>query len=43
MPLLPNLMLSERTEESMAINRIRSGAIIIAALGAILGPIVFPG
>jgi metallo-beta-lactamase family protein len=33
MPLLPNLQLSQRTEESMAINRIRSGAIIIAGSG----------
>jgi metallo-beta-lactamase family protein len=33
MPLLPNLRLSQRTEESMAINRIRSGAIIIAGSG----------
>lgn len=33
MPLLPNLHLSQRTEESMAINRIRSGAIIIAGSG----------
>lgn len=33
MPLLPNLRLSQDTEESMAINRIRSGAIIIAGSG----------
>jgi metallo-beta-lactamase family protein len=33
MPLLPRLQLSRRTEESMAINRIRSGAIIIAGSG----------
>ena len=33
MPLLPNLMLSQQTEESMAINRIQSGAIIIAGSG----------
>ena len=33
MPLLPNLHLSQQTEESMAINRIRSGAIIIAGSG----------
>ncbi|NIP18432.1 MAG: MBL fold metallo-hydrolase [Xanthomonadales bacterium] len=33
MPLLSNLQLSQRTEESMAINRIRSGAIIIAGSG----------
>jgi metallo-beta-lactamase family protein len=33
MPLLPNLMLSQETDESMAINRIRSGAIIIAGSG----------
>ena len=33
MPLLPNLSLSRRTEESMAINRIRSGAIVIAGSG----------
>jgi metallo-beta-lactamase family protein len=32
-PLLPNLQLSRDTEESMAINRIRSGAIIIAGSG----------
>lgn len=32
-PLLPNLQLSRRTEESMAINRIRSGAIVIAGSG----------
>lgn len=31
--LLPNLKLSRETEESMAINRIRSGAIIIAGSG----------
>lgn len=33
MPLLPNLQLTESTEDSMAINRIRSGAIIIAGSG----------
>ena len=33
MPLLPNLKLTQHTEESMAINRIRSGAIIIAGSG----------
>lgn len=33
MPLLPNLKLTGPTEESMAINRIRSGAIIIAGSG----------
>ncbi len=33
MPLLPNLTLSKSTDESMAINRIRSGAIIIAGSG----------
>lgn len=33
MPLLPNLTLSRGTEESMAINRIRSGAIVIAGSG----------
>ena len=33
MPLLPNLMLSRGTDESMAINRIRSGAIVIAGSG----------
>jgi metallo-beta-lactamase family protein len=33
MPLLPNLKLSRRPEESMAINRIRSGAIVIAGSG----------
>ncbi len=33
MPLLPNLKLSKTTEDSMAINRIRSGAIIIAGSG----------
>jgi len=33
MPLLPNLKLSRRTDESMAINRIRSGAIVIAGSG----------
>ncbi|NND44181.1 MAG: MBL fold metallo-hydrolase [Xanthomonadales bacterium] len=33
MPLLPNLRLTRDTEESMAINRIRSGAIIIAGSG----------
>jgi len=33
MPLLHNLQLSEQTEDSMAINRIRSGAIIIAGSG----------
>ncbi len=32
-PLLPNLQLSRDTEESIAINRIRSGAIIIAGSG----------
>ncbi len=32
-PLLPNLHMSRDTEESMAINRIRSGAIIIAGSG----------
>jgi metallo-beta-lactamase family protein len=31
--LLPNLHLSRRTEDSMALNRIRSGAIIIAGSG----------
>ncbi|PWG64372.1 MBL fold metallo-hydrolase RNA specificity domain-containing protein [Spiribacter halobius] len=30
---LPNLHLSERTEDSMAINRIRSGAVVIAGSG----------
>ncbi len=33
MPLLPNLKLSRRPEESMEINRIRSGAIVIAGSG----------
>ena len=33
MPLLPNLKLTRNTEESMAINRVRSGAIIIAGSG----------
>lgn len=33
MPPLPNLHLSESTEESMAINRLRGGAIIIAGSG----------
>ena len=33
MPLLPNLKLSRDTEDSMAINRIQSGAIIIAGSG----------
>ena len=33
LPLLPNLHLTKDTEESMAINRIRSGAIIIAGSG----------
>ncbi len=33
MPLLPNLKLSRDTEDSMAINRIRSGAIVIAGSG----------
>ncbi len=33
MPPLPNLHLSQDTEESMSINRIRSGAIIIAGSG----------
>jgi metallo-beta-lactamase family protein len=33
MPLLPNLKLTRATEDSMAINRIRSGAIIIAGSG----------
>jgi metallo-beta-lactamase family protein len=33
MPLLPNLSLSRRVEESMSINRIRSGAIVIAGSG----------
>ena len=33
MPLLPNLKLSRRPEESMAINRIRAGAIVIAGSG----------
>ena len=33
MPLLPNLTLSRNTEDSMAINRIRSGAIVIAGSG----------
>jgi metallo-beta-lactamase family protein len=33
MPLLPNLRLTQETTDSMAINRIRSGAIIIAGSG----------
>jgi metallo-beta-lactamase family protein len=33
MPLLPNLSLSRSPDESMAINRIRSGAIVIAGSG----------
>ena len=33
MPLLPNLKLSRKPEESMAINRIHSGAIVIAGSG----------
>ncbi|MEE4218388.1 MAG: MBL fold metallo-hydrolase [Xanthomonadales bacterium] len=33
MPLLPNLVLSRDTDESMAINRIRSGAVVIAGSG----------
>ena len=33
MPLLPNLTLSRATDDSMAINRIRSGAIVIAGSG----------
>lgn len=33
MPLLPNLQLSRSTEESIAINRFKSGAIIIAGSG----------
>jgi metallo-beta-lactamase family protein len=33
MPLLPNLKLSRRSEDSMAINRIRAGAIVIAGSG----------
>jgi metallo-beta-lactamase family protein len=33
MPLLPNLKLSRQTADSMAINQIRSGAIIIAGSG----------
>jgi len=33
MPLLPNLQLSRRPEESMEINQIRSGAIVIAGSG----------
>jgi metallo-beta-lactamase family protein len=33
MPLLPNLTLSQSPDESMAINRIRSGAIVIAGSG----------
>jgi metallo-beta-lactamase family protein len=33
MPLLPNLTLSREAEESMAINRIRSGAVVIAGSG----------
>jgi metallo-beta-lactamase family protein len=37
MPALPNLRLSRTTEESMAINRIRSGAIVIAGSGMCTG------
>jgi metallo-beta-lactamase family protein len=37
MPLLPNLKLCRDTEESMAINRIQSGAIIIAGSGMCTG------
>lgn len=37
MPLLPNLHLTRDTEESMAINRIRAGAIIIAGSGMCTG------
>jgi metallo-beta-lactamase family protein len=33
MPLLPNLVLSRDVDQSMAINRIRSGAIVIAGSG----------
>jgi len=33
MPLLPNLRLSQATQESMEINKIRSGAIVIAGSG----------
>ena len=33
MPLLPNLTLSRSSNESMAINRIRSGAVVIAGSG----------
>ena len=33
MPLLPNLTLISATDDSMAINRIRSGAIVIAGSG----------
>ncbi|MGD8580439.1 MAG: MBL fold metallo-hydrolase [Lysobacterales bacterium] len=33
MPLLPNLKLSQSTEDSMAINRLSSGAIVIAGSG----------
>jgi metallo-beta-lactamase family protein len=33
MPLLPNLKLSRAVEDSMAINRLRSGAIVIAGSG----------
>ena len=33
MPVLPNLNLSQTAEDSMAINRIRSGAIVIAGSG----------
>jgi metallo-beta-lactamase family protein len=33
MPILPNLKLSRSSEDSMAINRIRSGAIVIAGSG----------
>lgn len=32
-PLIPNLRMSKDTEESMAINRLRSGAIVIAGSG----------
>ncbi len=37
MPLLPNLKLTRTSEESMAINQIRSGAIIIAGSGMCTG------